>query len=128
MSRNDDEFSISDDDARFVQKLDAHYQPPEATAAGRARFQAGLEARIVRGRERRPWLLGGAVATAAAALVLALLPGGETGERAPSDAGQAAAAELPSAEESLLLLANGPLADPDEALPEDYQTLASLLE
>jgi Spy/CpxP family protein refolding chaperone len=64
------------------------------------------------------------VATAAAVLVLALLPGGETGERAASDAGYVAA-ELPSAEESLLVLANGPLADPDEALPEDYQTLAS---
>ena len=44
-----------------------------------------------------------------------------------NDAGYAAA-ESPSAEEALLLLANGPLADPDEALPEDYQTLASLLE
>jgi hypothetical protein len=127
MSRNDDEFSISDDDARFVQKLDAHYRPPEATAAGRARFQARLEERIARGRGRTPWLLGGALATAAAALVLALLPSGETGERAASDAGYAAT-DLPSAEESLLLLANGPLADPDEALPEDYQTLASLLE
>jgi hypothetical protein len=127
MSRNDDEFPISGDDARFVQKLDALYQPPEATAARRARFQAGLEERIARGRERRPWLLGAAAAAAAAALVLALLPGGETGERAASDAGYVAA-ELPSAEESLLVLANGPLADPDEALPEDYQTLASLLE
>jgi len=127
MSRNDDEFSIPDDDTRFVREVDALYQPPEATAAGCVRFQAGLEERIARRRGRRPWLLGGAVATAAAVLVLALLPSGETGERAPSDAGQATAG-LPSAEESLLLLANGPLADPDEALPEDYQTLASLLE
>ena len=127
MSPNDDEVSISDDDTRFVRELDALYQPPEVTAAGRVRFQAGLEERIARRRGRRPWLLGGVVATAAAALVLALLPSGETGERVASDAGQAAA-ELPSTEESLLLLANGPLADPDEALPEDYQTLASLLE
>ena len=69
-----------------------------------------------------------ALATAAAALVLALLPNGESAERVTNDAGYAAAEEIPSGEEALLLLANGPLADPDEALPEDYQTLASLLE
>jgi hypothetical protein len=127
MSRNDEELPISADDARFVAKLAAHYQPPAETAASRARFQAGLEERIARAGRRRPLWLGGAVAAAAAALVLALLPGGEIAPPAPNAAGHASA-ELPSAEESLLLLANGPLEDPDAALPEDYQTLASLLE
>jgi len=128
MSRNDDELRISDDDARFVQRLDALYQPPTPTAAERTRFAARLEQRIARGSGRRPWLLGAALATAAAALVVALLPNGESGERVTNEAGYATAEEIPSAEEALLLLANGPLADPDEALPEDYQTLASLLE
>jgi len=127
MSQNDQELPISADDARFVEKLAAHYQPPAETAASRARFQAGLEERIARGSRRRPLWLGGAVAATAAAFVLALLPGGELTPPAPSDAGHASL-ELPSAEESLLLLANGPLEDPDAALPEDYQTLASLLE
>jgi hypothetical protein len=127
MTSHDDELRISDEDARFVQKLDTLYRPPDATADVRARFAAGLDERIARGRGRRPWLLGGAVAAAAAALTLALLPG-EPGESVRNDAGYASAAERPSTEEALLLLANGPLEDPDEALPEDYQTLAGLLE
>jgi hypothetical protein len=131
MSRNDDELRISDEDARFVRTLDALYRPPAPTAAERTRFAARLEERFARGRGRRPWLLGGAAATltaAAAALVLALLPQSEPGGQPTGEAGYAAAEELPSAEEALLLLANGPLQDPNEALPEDYQMLASLLE
>ena len=128
MSRNDDELQISDDDARFVRRLDASYRPPEPTAAARARFAARLDQRIALGRARRPWLLAGIAAAAAAALTVALLPSGEPGALVTNDAGSAAAADLPSTEETLLLLANGPLDDRDEELPEDYQTLASLLE
>ena len=128
MSPDHDEPRLSDPDARLVQKIDALYRPPAPTAAERARFAARLEERIARGRERRPWLLGGAVAAAALALVLARLPQGEPTAPPPVAPGFASAVELPSAEEALLLLANGPLQDPDEALPEDYQTLASLLE
>jgi hypothetical protein len=131
MKYDDDELRISADDARFVRKLDTLYRPPVPTAAERARFVARLEERIARGREQRPWLLGGAaaaLAAASAALVLALLPQGEPSAPPTSAAVYAAAEEPASAEETLLLLANGPLDDPDEALPEDYQTLASLLE
>ncbi len=124
MSRNDDELELSEDDARFAERLDALYRPPEVTPAARARFAARLDERIARGRARRPWLIGGAVATAAAALTFVLLPSAEPDARPAS----VASAELPSTDESLLLIANGPLDDPDEALPEDYQTLASLLE
>lgn len=130
MSLHDDELRIPDEDVRFVQKLDALYRPPVPTAAERARFVARLEERIARGRGRRPWLLGGAAATlaaASAALVLALLPQAEPGAPVTSESGYAAE-EAASTEEALLLLANGPLEDPDEALPEDYQMLASLLE
>jgi hypothetical protein len=131
MNHDDDELRISAEDACFVRKLDALYRPPVPTAAERARFVARLEERIARGRGRRPWLLGGAAATlaaASAALVLALLPQREP-SLPPTSADVYAAAEEPaSAEEALLLLANGPLEDPDEALPEDYQMLASLLE
>jgi len=45
MSLHDDELRISDEDARFVRKLDAFYRPPEPTAAERARFVARLEER-----------------------------------------------------------------------------------
>jgi hypothetical protein len=130
MSPPDDELRISEADARLVRRLDALYRPPEPTAADRARFAARLEERIARRRERRPWLLGGAAATLAfvAALAFALLPRVEPGALPASDAGAAVAEDAPSAEEALLLLANGPLQDPDEALPEDYQLLASLLE
>ena len=132
MSHEDDELRLSEADARFVHRLDALYRPPEPTPAERARFAARLEERIARGRRQGPWLLGGAAATlasAAAVLALALLPRAEPGAPA-SEPGPAVAeeAEAPSAEEALLLLANGPLQDPDEALPEDYQMLASLLD
>jgi hypothetical protein len=130
MSHEDDELRLSEADARFVRRLDALYRPPEPTPAERARFAARLEERIARGR--RPWLLGGAAATlagVAAALALALLPRAEPGTPAIEPAALVAEpAEAPSAEEDLLLLANGPLQDPDEALPEDYQMLASLLD
>ena len=131
MNHDDDELRISAGDARFVRKLDALYRPPVPTAAERARLVARLEQRIARGRGRRPWLLGGAAATlaaAGAALVLALLPQGEPSGPAASEAVYAAADEPASPEEALLLLANGPLEDPDEAMPEDYQLLAGLLE
>jgi hypothetical protein len=129
MNANDDELDPSGGDARFVRAVDAAYRPPEPSAADRARFAAGLEARITRSRARRPWLVGGAAAAAAAAaLVLALLPGGEPATQLAREATPAPADDSPSTEEALLLLTNGPLADPDEALPDDYRTIASLLE
>jgi hypothetical protein len=128
MTSHDDEHQLSDDEARFVRALEAAYRPPEPGAGARARFAARLDERIARERARRPWLLAGsAAAAAAAALVLSLWPAGEPAGPIASDA-PAAGAEPPSTEEALLLLANGPLADPDEALPEDYQMLADLLE
>jgi hypothetical protein len=128
MNANDDELELSDGDARFVRTLGAAYRPPEPGAAERTRFAGGLEARIARRRTRRPWLLGAAAAaTAAAALVFAWLPAGEPAQQAARRA-QPAAEDAPSTDEALLLLANGPLEDPDEALPADYRTLAGLLE
>jgi hypothetical protein len=125
---HDDEPRLEGEDARFVRALDAAYRPPEPSAADRARFTAGLEARLARGRTRGSWALGGAVAAAAAALVLALLPAGEPAPELAREAPPALADDAPSAEETLLLLTNGPLDDPDEALPDDYRTIASLLE
>jgi hypothetical protein len=128
MNANDDEPRLEGEDARFVRALDAAYRPPEASAADRARFAADLDARLARGRGQRPWLLGGALAGAAAALVLALLPGREPAPELAREAAPALTDDVPSTEEALLLLTNGPLADPDEALPDDYRTIASLLE
>jgi hypothetical protein len=128
MTSNHDEPRLSSEDERFVRRLDALYQPPEPTAAVRARFAARLHERMARRRARARWQLAGATAAVAVlALVVARLPGVTSGSRDASDTALASAGE-PSAEETLLFLANGPLADPDEALPDDYRTLASLLE
>jgi hypothetical protein len=128
MKPTDDELELADRDAHFVRALGSAYQPPQPGAAERARFAAGLEARLARGPARRPWWVGGAVAAAAAALVLALRPGDEPAPQLVRAAAPALVDEGPSTEEALLLLTNGPLADPDEALPDDYRTIASLLE
>ena len=131
MSRNDDELPISEDDARFVRKLDTLYEPPARTAAERARFQARLSERLAWRNGRTRWWLAGAMAGATAALLLALLPGVERDEPAPLASQEAVPAAFEpdlTTEETLLELANGPLGDPDDALPEDYRTLASLLE
>jgi hypothetical protein len=127
MSGHEEEPRLSAEDERFVERLGALYRPPEPTAAARARFAARLDARIARGGARRPWLLAGAAAAALAALVFALRPAEEPARLAVEET-TPAAAESVSTDEALLLLANGPLADPDEELPDDYQTLASLLE
>jgi hypothetical protein len=128
MNQNDDEHGLGAEDARFVRTLDAAYRPPEPSAADRARFAAGLDARLARRRASRPWLLGGAVAAAALALVLAGLPGDEPAPELARSSAPVLSSDAPSTEEALLLLTNGPLADPDEALPDDYRTIASLLE
>jgi hypothetical protein len=133
MKRDDDDLHRSPEDARFVAKLASLYRPPTRTDADRARFDARLEERLARGAARRPWLLPGAAAAAAAAaaLVLALVPNGETrppAGRTAADARPALVEPGASTEETLLLIANGPLADRDEALPEDYRMIASLLE
>jgi hypothetical protein len=129
MTPQDDEPKLTDREARFVRALDAAYRPPEPSAAERARFAAGLDARLAHPRRPR-WAVGAAAAAAAAALVLALLPGREPAPQLVREAmpTPVLAADAPSTEEALLLLTNGPLSDPDEALPDDYRTLASLLE
>jgi hypothetical protein len=127
MNANDDERELSDADTRFVRALRAAYRPPEPSGVDRARFAAGLEARLAR-RARRPWWIGAASTAAAVALVLALVTGEEPAPQLAREAAPALAPDAPSTEEALLLLTNGPLADPDEALPDDYRTIASLLE
>jgi hypothetical protein len=124
MTSNDDDPRLSDADARFVEQLGAAYRAPEPTAADRVRFAARLEQRLARRGRRRAWWLASA-SLGAAALLFALLPASAP---APRESVTASEAARPSTEEALLLLANGPLDDPNEALPADYQTLASLLE
>jgi len=128
MTSKHDETQLSSEDERFVRAIDAHYQPPEPTPAMRVRFAARLDERIARGRGRARWRLFAAAAGAVAlALIVARLPDADTGDRDATATAAASSAEA-STEETLLILANGPLEDPDEALPEDYRTIASLLE
>ena len=117
---------LSAEDERLVRAVDALYRPPEPTPAARTRFAARLDERIARGRRRRHWRLVGVTAAAATLALLVARPP-EPGSPGAGSETAATSAE-PSTEETLLWLANGPLEDPDEALPDDYQTLASLLD
>jgi hypothetical protein len=131
MSRREDHLGLSDDERRLVEKIDTLYRPPAPTPAARARFAAGLDARIAARSRRVPaWWIGGAVAAAAAALTIARLPE-KPAELTTATLGEAAdmpMADAASPAETWLVLTSGPLEDPDEALPADYRTLASLLE
>jgi hypothetical protein len=130
MSRREDDLGLSEDERRLVEKIDTLYRPPAPTPAARARFAAGLDARIAARSRRLPaWWVGSAVAAAAAALTIAGIP--EPVERTTAGVEEAAdtlLADAASPAETWLVLTSGPLEDPDEALPADYRTLASLLE
>jgi len=125
--RDDAVTPLGDDDARFLARVAESYAPPEPSAADRARFRAGLEAKLAR-RSRRaawPWLVPAAAALAAV-LVVTLFP--RTEAPAPSIAETPTGESLTgSEEETLLALVTGESASDDDALPEDYQAIASLM-
>ncbi len=144
MTPNDDDRpELSSEDARFVRRIAEAWAPPEPTAARRARFDARLAERLARRRSPRRALVLAAT-LAAAALVVLVRVGGETGRtgvtekpKAPQGIASAppiAPAESATAEETLIALASDRAlasavagSDRDEALPEDYQAIASLL-
>jgi len=102
------------------------YAPPPMTAAQRTRFDAGLEQRL-RGAASRPasWLV--ALAAVTAAVFLAIEHGGAPARPASERAALAPIATTASAEDVILAVATPPVAEVDEALPEDYQAISYLV-
>lgn len=114
-------------DARFVAHLAERYAPPEPTAAERARFRAGLDEKLQR-RSRRaawPWIVPAAAALAAV-LFIAPRPWPQTTTSPPATSHDDALAL--SEEDTLLALVTNDDAGADDALPEEYQAIASLME
>lgn len=122
--------ALAPDDARFVARVAEAWAPPAPTPTDRARFQAGLEARLARRARPRlwPWLVPAAVALAAVLLLTTRELGDETRPGSPAIA-VTPTDDAPSVseEETLLALVDGDVASDDESLPEDYQAIASLM-
>jgi hypothetical protein len=119
MSHDPDRPVVSQEDARFIERLAQALPRPELSPARRAAFHARLDERRRRGAVaawRPGWLALGA-ASAALALWLAL-PGAPVPE--PVREAQAADAE------AILALATEEPRDRSEALPADYQAIEDL--
>ena len=123
--REDLEETRSADALRLARRIAELYAAPPPTESARRRFDARLEARLH--ARPRPW--GFALAAAAVALALAVL--GERAARTPAPVAPAAPALAAVAEaesaEAVLELATGPVADPEDALPDDYLAIAFLI-
>jgi hypothetical protein len=145
MTPNDDDRpELSSEDARLVRRIAEVWAPPEPTAARGTRFDARLAERLARKRSPQRALVLAAALGALALVVLVRVGGGPgtsegtDGTRAPApgiaSAPALAPAESATAEETLIALASDHAlasavtgSDRDEALPEDYQAIASLL-
>ena len=127
--RDDGPFRLSRDDEAFVQRVATAYTAPPMRGPRRTRFDARLEGRIADDvPRRRPWLVVSAVGAAVLALVVWRAPqGARDGVSARRAAAVAPLARASSAEEAILALAVLPVADADDALPDDYRVIADLM-
>src|SRR5262249_30882488 len=108
---------LSPGDAALVRQIAESYRAPERTAAARAAFRAGVDARIRR-RASDPWWMAGAAAVAVA-LAAVWLRGPAPLRRAPERDVRAG--------EALLALALPADSAEDEAMPADYEAIEDLL-
>jgi hypothetical protein len=110
----------------FAARLAELWQPPRLTPAGRAAFDAGLDAKLAGRRRRRAAIPALAAATAAAAVAWVLLPGSPS-----TPVGEVVQAGAASWEYDLIYDSgdSGGSAGSggSEMLPDDYQAIASLL-
>lgn len=119
---------LGPDEARFVARVAKAYAPPTATPADAARFEAALASRLAR-RARPPlaaWLVPAALALVAALLLTTRDRAGAPAPALVSTPVGDAAAE--SEEDALLGLVAGEVRIGSDALPEDYQAIASLVD
>jgi hypothetical protein len=120
----DDRDLHAPEDEALVRRIADAYAPPQLGPARRAAFDAELELRLARDRWRlAPWISAAVVAGAAALLVITRMPAAPQQPLAAEDALDASADE-----EFVLALAGGSTDEFDDALPADYQAIASLLD
>ncbi len=126
-----DERSVEErEEARFIERLAANYEPEPLQPARRAELDEALSARIARRRRAMPW--AAALGAAAAAAVLALFLASGVFEPAPAarpDAVGVAALEPVTDWEYVLLDPESSPEDEDAEdaaeLPPDYAAIAS---
>lgn len=117
------------DEQAFVRRVAELYTAPETSASRRVAFNARLEERLAR---RQRWSWRPALASAVAAVALAVLAVGRLGGPAVSPGTGAAgrppavAADAETPERALLALAAEGAPDQEEELPEDYLAIESL--
>ncbi|MDJ0850856.1 MAG: hypothetical protein QNK04_20995 [Myxococcota bacterium] len=135
-SDRDDGIELAPDDARFVERLAASYEPEPLTADERVAFTAALEARLEQRRRATRLLpaLAGAMAVAVAAWLV--VPRASDSPAPPGSVETLAAApdfeaELGAGQWGLELLGSDTLLEDEEEtagdpLPEDYLAIASV--
>ncbi len=127
--RSDDETRLSAEEEAFVRRLAGAWAPPERRPEQRLAFQAKLDARLRgrRGRLASGWMLVATAAAAAVALWMRTeavepLVSGTLGEAAEDLSGSAVTPE----EAILAFVVEPEEAEPEEALPADYEAIASV--
>ena len=130
MSRErDDRLELDPRERAIVERAAEFYAAPPLSASQRVRFDAQLAERLsapAHGRARLAASLGAAAVALGAVLGLWLLPAHER-----PDAQIVSAASTPLAvvaqDEDAILAAVGPIANADDALPEDYRAISDLV-
>jgi hypothetical protein len=106
------------------------YAPPPLSSARRMRFDARLAERLAASAPRRRLLLATSLAAAAIALAAAwdfwmLSPRGREDVEVVS--ASSARLEVAAQDDDPILAMVGPIANADDALPEDYRAISDLL-
>jgi hypothetical protein len=124
--RDDERPALSGEDEALVRRVADVYAAPALTAAQRARFDAGLERRLHNtASRRRGWLI--ALATGMAALYFVSEHASAPTRGATGRAALEPVATAASPEEVILAVATEPVADAEDALPEDYRAISYLV-
>lgn len=126
MTRDRNGSRVGEQERAFAARVAELWQPRSLTPAGRAAFDAGLEAKLAAQRRRRAALPALAGAAAVAAAAWALLPSGPAGPPVASvTAGSAASWEYELIYDSADPVGSGEPGG-SEMLPDDYRAIASV--
>ena len=124
--RDDERPALTREDEALVRRVADAYATPAMTAAQRARFDTGLERRRLGSASRRNgWLVALATGLAALYFVSEHATAPKRGATEPAVLEPVATSASP--EEVILAVATEPVADAEEALPEDYQAISYLV-
>lgn len=126
MKRTRNGSGVGADERAFAARLAELWQPSSLTPAGRAAFDAGLEAKLAARRRRRTALPALAALTAAAALAWVLLPAAPADRPGgPAPVGPTASWEYELIYDSADTVGSGEPGS-SEMLPDDYRAIASV--